>query len=84
MTWFYGRVGLAALALLTGVLFTFQYLLRELLQSQHRAEALDARTRELQHPEEVGDVILPARHDPTRVVEPGEEPFDLPATPAAA
>jgi putative nucleotidyltransferase with HDIG domain len=47
MTWFYGRVGLAALALLTGVLFTFQYLLRELLQSQHRAEALDARTREL-------------------------------------
>ena len=44
----------------------------------------DARTRELQHPEEVGDVVLPARHEPTRVVEPGEEPFDLPAPSATA
>ncbi len=47
IVWFYYRVGLAALALLTGVLFTFQYLLRELLRSQDRAETLDARTREL-------------------------------------
>ena len=37
------EVGLAALALLA-VLFTFQYLLRELLRSQQRAEALEERT----------------------------------------
>jgi putative nucleotidyltransferase with HDIG domain len=47
MVWLYDMVGLAALALLAGVLFTFQYLLRELLRSQQRAEALDARTHEL-------------------------------------
>jgi putative nucleotidyltransferase with HDIG domain len=47
IVWIYGRVGLAALALLAGVLFTFQYLLRELLRSQQRAEALDLRTHQL-------------------------------------
>lgn len=47
IVWIYGRVGLAALALLAGVLFTFQYLLRELLRSQQRAEALDQRTHQL-------------------------------------
>ncbi len=48
IVWFYEQVGLAALALLSGVLFTFQYLLRALLVSQARAEALDARTRQLE------------------------------------
>jgi putative nucleotidyltransferase with HDIG domain len=47
IVWIYEQVGLAALVLLTGVLFTFQYLLRELLRSQHRAEALDQRTHQL-------------------------------------
>jgi putative nucleotidyltransferase with HDIG domain len=47
IVWIYGSVGLAALALLAGVLFTFQYLLRELLRSQQRAEALDLRTHQL-------------------------------------
>jgi putative nucleotidyltransferase with HDIG domain len=47
MVWLYDRVGLAALALLAGVLFTFQYLLRALLRSQQRAETLDTRTHEL-------------------------------------
>jgi putative nucleotidyltransferase with HDIG domain len=36
----YVRSGIAALSLLVVVLFTFQYLLRELLQSQNRAERL--------------------------------------------
>ena len=45
--WIYERVGLTALVLLAGVLFTFQYLLRELLRSQQRAEALDLRTHQL-------------------------------------
>jgi putative nucleotidyltransferase with HDIG domain len=36
----YARNGIAALSLLVVVLFTFQYLLRELLQSQNRAERL--------------------------------------------
>jgi putative nucleotidyltransferase with HDIG domain len=45
--WVHEQVGLAALALLAGVLFTFQYLLRELLLSQQRAEALDLRNNEL-------------------------------------
>ncbi len=43
----YEKVGLAALALCTAVLFSFQYLLRELLTSQERAEALEERTRQL-------------------------------------
>jgi putative nucleotidyltransferase with HDIG domain len=43
----YEKVGLAALALCVAVLFTFQYLLRELLTSQDRAEALQERTRQL-------------------------------------
>ena len=38
----YGETGFAALALLRVVLFVFQYLLRELLLSQHRAEQLAA------------------------------------------
>jgi len=49
IVWFYAQVGLAALVLLTGVLFTFQYLLRALLVSQERAEALDSRTRQLEN-----------------------------------
>jgi putative nucleotidyltransferase with HDIG domain len=47
IVWTYERVGLAAVALLAGALFTFQYLLRELLRSQQRAEALDLRTHQL-------------------------------------
>jgi hypothetical protein len=47
IVWVYQRVGLAALALLTAVLFTFQYLLRELLTSQDRAEHLEVRGRQL-------------------------------------
>jgi putative nucleotidyltransferase with HDIG domain len=43
----YERVGLAAFVLLVAVLFTFQYLLRELLESQRRAETLEARGRQL-------------------------------------
>jgi putative nucleotidyltransferase with HDIG domain len=43
----YEKVGLAALALCTAVLFSFQYLLRELLTSQERAEVLEERTRQL-------------------------------------
>jgi putative nucleotidyltransferase with HDIG domain len=43
----YEKVGLATLALCTAVLFSFQYLLRELLTSQERAEALEERTRQL-------------------------------------
>jgi len=39
----------------------------------------DAGARELQHPEEVLDVILPAGDEPPRVVEPGKEALDLPA-----
>jgi putative nucleotidyltransferase with HDIG domain len=38
----YARSGLAALVLLVAVLITFQYLLRELLESQKRAERLAA------------------------------------------
>jgi putative nucleotidyltransferase with HDIG domain len=43
----YESVGLMALGLCTIVVFTFQYLLRELLTSQHRAEALEERGRQL-------------------------------------
>jgi len=47
IVWIYEQVGLAAMVLLSGALFTFQYLLRELLRSQQRAEALDLRTHQL-------------------------------------
>ncbi|MDX6671270.1 MAG: hypothetical protein QOI91_1633 [Solirubrobacteraceae bacterium] len=43
----YQSVGLTALVLCTVVVFTFQYLLRELLTSQSRAEALEVRGRQL-------------------------------------
>jgi putative nucleotidyltransferase with HDIG domain len=43
----YESVGLTALVLCTVVVFTFQYLLRELLTSQSRAEALEVRGRQL-------------------------------------
>ncbi|MDQ4040239.1 MAG: hypothetical protein M3141_00640, partial [Actinomycetota bacterium] len=43
----YETVGLTALVLCTVVVFTFQYLLRELLTSQSRAEALEVRGRQL-------------------------------------
>ena len=42
IVWSYEHLGLAALALLVGVLFTFQYLLRELLLSQRRAATLES------------------------------------------
>ena len=41
----------------------------------------DLGTRQLQEAEEVADVIFPAGDEPARVVEPGEEAFDLPAAP---
>ena len=44
----------------------------------------DAGTREVQHPEEVLDVIFPAGDEPAGIVEPGKEPFDLPAASAPA
>ncbi len=43
----YVNVGMVALVLLVAVLFTFQYLLSELLVSQQRAEALEERGRQL-------------------------------------
>ncbi|MDX6697909.1 MAG: hypothetical protein QOE65_1306 [Solirubrobacteraceae bacterium] len=43
----YESVGLTALVLCTVVVFTFQYLLRELLTSQSRAEALEVRGKQL-------------------------------------
>ncbi len=43
----YETVGLTALVLCTVVVFTFQYLLHELLTSQSRAEALEVRGRQL-------------------------------------
>jgi putative nucleotidyltransferase with HDIG domain len=43
----YGRVGISALVLSGLVILTFQYLLRELLTSQHRAEELEARSTQL-------------------------------------
>ena len=43
----YESVGLTALVLCTIVVFTFQYLLRELLTSQSRAEALEVRGKQL-------------------------------------
>ena len=38
----------------------------------------DAGARELQHPEEVFDVVLPAGDEPPGVVQPGKEALDLP------
>lgn len=43
----YSNVGLAALALAAVVILIFQYLLRELLTSQRRAEQLEERTKQL-------------------------------------
>ena len=43
----YVNIGMVALVLLVAVLFTFQYLLSELLISQQRAEALEERGRQL-------------------------------------
>ncbi len=43
----YARVGLVAITLFGVVLFTFQYLLGELLRSQQRAQELQSRTRQL-------------------------------------
>jgi hypothetical protein len=43
----------------------------------------DAGTCELQHPKKVLDMIFPAGDEPPRVMEPGKEAFDLPATPTA-
>jgi hypothetical protein len=40
----------------------------------------DSGAGQLQHAEEVLDVILPAGDQPTGVVEPGKEAFDLPPT----
>lgn len=40
----------------------------------------DSGAGQLQHAEEVLDVILPAGDQPAGVVQPGEESFDLPAT----
>ena len=40
----------------------------------------DFGARELEEAEKVVDVIFPAGDEPPRVVEPGEEAFDLPAT----
>ena len=40
----------------------------------------DSGAGQLQQAEEVVDVILPAGDESARVVEPGEEAFDLPAT----
>jgi putative nucleotidyltransferase with HDIG domain len=47
IAYLYVHVGLAAIALFGIVLFTFQYLLGELLKSEHRAEELQQRTRQL-------------------------------------
>lgn len=44
----------------------------------------DSGAGQLQHAEEVLDVILPAGDQPAGVVEPGEEAFDLPATASPA
>ena len=44
----------------------------------------DSGAGQLQHAEEVLDVILPAGDQPAGIVEPGEEAFDLPATASPA
>ncbi len=40
----------------------------------------DSGAGEMQQAQEVVDMTLPARDETTRVVEPREEPFDLPAS----
>jgi putative nucleotidyltransferase with HDIG domain len=47
IAYLYHRVGIAAIALFAIVLFTFQYLLGQLLISEERAEELGQRTRQL-------------------------------------
>jgi putative nucleotidyltransferase with HDIG domain len=47
IAYLYVQVGLAAITLFGIVLFTFQYLLGELLKSEQRAEELQRRTRQL-------------------------------------
>ena len=44
----------------------------------------DAGAREVQHPQEVVDVVFPAGDETAEVMEPGEEPLDLPSTFVAA
>src|SRR5208337_2345966 len=39
---------------------------------------------ELGHPEEIFRVVFPANDGAAKVMKPGEQPFDLPATPVAA
>src|SRR6202451_1569865 len=39
---------------------------------------------ELDHPEEIFWVVLPANDGTTKVMKPGEQTFDFPATPVAA
>ncbi len=41
-------------------------------------------TGEVDHSEEVFDMVFPSRDESSKVVHPGEEPFDLPAFPVAA
>jgi putative nucleotidyltransferase with HDIG domain len=47
IAYLYHRIGIAAIALFAIVLFTFQYLLGQLLVSQERAEELGRRTKQL-------------------------------------
>ena len=47
VAYLYHRVGLAAIALFGIVLFTFQYLLGQLLLSEQRAEELERRGKQL-------------------------------------
>ena len=44
----------------------------------------DDKAAELEHAEEVGFVIFPAAHQSAKVVEPGEEALDFPATAVSA
>lgn len=46
--------------------------------------AQDSHARELNHAEKVIDVVFPARDEAPGVVQPREEPFDLPAPLRAA
>jgi len=47
VVWMYTQIGVGALGLAALVLLSFQYLLRELLRSQERAEELEKRGRQL-------------------------------------
>src|SRR3989441_3152520 len=44
----------------------------------------DEEAAELEHPEEVGFVELPASYEPTEVMQPSEKAFDFPATTVTA